>query len=163
VRGDVLTEAKAPSAQIWLTVTREAEDLVPLSVADEGGSVRGKLAKVFLLCQLRSLFIHRLALCVQVVPHRSNALGDISEAHVRSLALYARLTVSKEEGIGRDWLLRLIGVSLLLPTRNLRLLGDVGVRGVVWPEGICVRPLEVAVTKMLLSSFNLRMGAGCAV
>ena len=88
--------------------------LLVTTLAHHRGSVRCQLSQILLLGHLSPLLVVRLALRVQAVPHGGHHLGDLAEAHVGVATLDAGLSVSEEESVGGDWLLRLIRISLLL-------------------------------------------------
>ena len=51
----------------------------------------------------------------EAVPHGGHDFGDLPEGGAGVLALDGRLGVPEEEGVGRDGLLRFVGVLLLPP------------------------------------------------
>ena len=116
MRRDVLSDSIVlEMMEAWSRlIVHVSVHLLVTTLAHHRGSVRCQLSQILLLGHLSPLLVVRLALRVQAVPHGGHHLGDLAEAHVGVATLDAGLSVSEEESVGGDWLLRLIGISLLL-------------------------------------------------
>ncbi len=89
------------------------------SLGHQIGPVSCQLLQIFLFGILSALLVSRLVIGIQIVPHRSHVFGNLAKAGIGIPGLDPSLHVSEEQGIGRDRLLRLIGISLLLGPSGL--------------------------------------------
>lgn len=84
------------------------------TLANQGRSVRRECLQIFLFRCFSLLLVDVLMLGLQRVPHRSDDLGNFTEARIWILSFYRSLGISEEQCVRRNGLLRFVGISFLL-------------------------------------------------